>query len=86
MFLLANQSLDRSCKSERRQNKKRTLLDVEDDVHLTPRGGRWITHGFADVGPGVLELDVGYLQATADVSAAGRQWKAVAANPTYSGT
>lgn len=66
--------------------KKRTLLDVKDDVHLAPRGRWWITHGFADVASSVLELDVGYLQATVDVSAAGRQWKAVAANPTYSGT
>lgn len=66
--------------------EKRTLLDIKDDVHLTPRGGWWITHGLADVGPGVLELDVGYLQATADVPAAERQWKAAAADPAYSGT
>lgn len=71
---------------ERQEEEERTLLDGENDAHLTARSRRWITHGFANVNSSVLELDVGYLQTTVDISAAGRQRKTIAANPTYSGT
>jgi len=64
----------------------RTFFHGKDDVHLTARRGRRITDSLADVGAGVVQLDIRYLQAAVDVPTARWQRKTITANPTYSGT
>lgn len=83
---IANEFLYGKSKRETKKEGIRTLLNIKDDAHLTTWSEGGIAHSFADVCASMFELDVGYLQATVDVSTAGWQRKAVTAYPPYPGT